>query len=307
MWSEPAIDIVTVTYNSAPHLAAYFGGLATLDYPRERLRLIVVDNASQDDTRQRLSEFLPQLSFAGDLIESRSNTGFGAACNRAAACGSAPFVLFLNPDAVVAPDMLRRLTERALAEPRAGLIDAALEPVDLAKWVDPASGNTDWCSGAAVLARRRAFTDVGGFDTFFFLYCEDVDLSWRMWLAGWRCVHERRAQVRHDVVPPGGDGKSLELLHMVRNSFAMHLIYDTPKGAFGHLMRGVRYLLSPRTARPTRRAVAIGLWGMARGIRHLVARRRAAQAALGISKERERFVFTEWYYGRWLPDSGSRL
>jgi len=82
MSSEPAVDIVTVTYDSAPHLAAYVEGVSALDYPPERLRLVVVDNASNDDTRRRLSELLPQLPFAAELVESERNAGFGAACDR---------------------------------------------------------------------------------------------------------------------------------------------------------------------------------------------------------------------------------
>ena len=302
MSSEPAVDIVTVTYDSAPHLAAYVEGVSALDYPPERLRLVVVDNASNDDTRRRLSELLPQLPFAAELVESERNAGFGAACNLGAARGSAPFVLFLNPDATPAPDMLRRLVGRALAEPRAGLVDAAQEPSGLAKWCDPATGDTDWCSGAAALARRTALAGVGGFDPFFFLYCEDIDLSWRMWLAGWRCLHEPRARVRHEVGLPGGGVKPSELLHMIRNSFSMRLIYDAPRGVLAHLARGARYLASPRTEAATRSAVAGGMWTAARGLRHLLRRRRAARSALRGSGERARFVFTEWYYGRWLGE-----
>ena len=291
------VDIVTVTYDSAPHLPTYFDGLLTLDHPHDRLRLVIVDNASRDATRQRLRGLLPRLPFASKLIESERNIGFGAACNRAVASGSAPFLLFLNPDTVAAPDMLRRLLARALAEPRAGLVDAAQEPVEMMKWCDPQSGDTDWCSGGAVLARREAFLEVGRFDPFFFLYCEDVDLSWRMWLGGWRCVTERRALVRHDTTR-GGALKPITMYYSIRNSFAMRLIYDTPRGARRHFARGLRYLVSPRTRGLTRRAVLAGLWLTARNLPHLLRRRRAAQLGLAASGQRERFVFTEWFYGR---------
>jgi GT2 family glycosyltransferase len=296
---EPAVDVITVTHNSALHLPAYIEGLSALDYPPRRLRLIVVDNASNDDTRHCLRRLAPRLPFDCDLIESESNVGFGAACNRAASSGSAPLLLFLNPDTVVGRDMLRRLVERTLAEPRAGLVDAAQEPVDLMKWCDPQSGDTDWCSGGAVLARREAFLEVGGFDPFFFLYCEDVDLSWRMWLGGWRCITERRARVRHDTTD-GGAIKPLAMYYSIRNSFAMRLIYDTPRGACRHFVRGLRYLGSPRSEMTTRRAVASGFWLVARGLPHLLARRRAAQSALAATSEREHFVFTEWFYGRFV-------
>lgn len=296
---EPPVEIITVTYDSAPHLASYFEGLAMLDYPRERLRLLVVDNGSRDETRRRLREFLPRLPFAAELIESERNVGFGAACNRAEAAGSAPLLLFLNPDTVVAPDMLRRLVARAQAEPRAGLIDASQEPVEIRKWCDPRSGDTDWCSGGAVLARRDAFREVGGFDPFFFLYCEDVDLSWRMWLGGWRCVTERGARVRH-ATTDGGAIKPVAMYYSIRNSFAMRLIYDTPRGARGHFARGLRYLGSPRTEGPVRRAVLAGLWFTARNLPHLLRRRRRAQRGLAAPAPREHFVFTEWFYGRFI-------
>jgi GT2 family glycosyltransferase len=307
MSREPAIDIVTVTYNSAPHLDAYFEALCQLDYPRERLRLIVVDNASNDNTRNCLRDWFRRVPFESELIESGRNAGFGAACNRAVRFGSAPFVLFLNPDAVVSQSMLRQLVDCAVAEPRAGLIDAALEPVSLRKWWDPHSRDTDWCSGAATLARREAFIGVGGFDPFFFLYCEDIDLSWRMWLAGWRCLHECQARVRHGAKLPDKDKAQVELLYMIRNSFAMHLIYDDVNGLLAHLVRGLRYLVSPRTGASTRWAIAGGLSKMMLGMRHLLGRRSAAQSALRVSKEQARLVFTEWYYGRSLEGQGREL
>ncbi|HWP41978.1 MAG TPA: glycosyltransferase family 2 protein [Blastocatellia bacterium] len=299
--SQPAVDIVTVSFNSARYLAKYIEALCAVDYPHNKLKLIVVDNASHDDSAEVAAALLPRLPFAHEQIHSDRNLGFAGGCNRGAMAGSAPFLLFLNPDTQVAPDMIRRLVERAMSEPRAGLVEAAQEPFELAKWRDPDSNYTDWCSGAAVLARREAFIEVGLFDTFFFpAYREDVDLSWRMWLAGWKCVYEPSARVRHDTVPPDGKQKPVQVRLSIRFSFAMRMIYDSPRGAASHLVRGLRYLVSPRTDSLMRRAVAEGLWTTVRSIRYLLGRRRAAQSALRESSERDRFVFTEWYNGRWI-------
>ncbi len=295
----PPVDIVTVTYNSAKFVRVFLDGLTGLDYPRDRLHLIVVDNASVDCTRDVLRHSLPSFPFPSDIVELQRNEGFGAACNRGAREGESPFILFLNPDACPAPEMLSVLAARACMEPTIGLIDAAQEPITIPKWRDPGSDDTDWCSGAAVLAKRKAFTEIGGFDPFFFLYAEDVDLSWRMWLKGWRCVYELRARVRHETAPPEGGAKAIETRYTIRYSFSMRLIYDTPGGVVSHLIRGLRYLLSPRTARATRNAVAAGLLTAFHGTPHLLARRCATQAALRVSEQRARFVFTEWYYGRW--------
>lgn len=299
--SEPAVDIVTLCFNDSERFAGYVRALSELDYPRDKIKVIVVDNGSRDNSVEALRGLLRRLPFACELVRSDSNLGFAGGCNRGAMQGSAPFILFLNNDTAAAPDMVRLLVERALNDPQAGLIEAAQEPVELLKWRDPVSNYTDWCSGAALLARREAFTLVGMFDPFFFpIYCEDVDLSWRMWLAGWKCIYEPGARVSHYTAPEEGDVKPGEVRLSVRYSFAMRLIYDTPRGVLGHLIRGVRYLISPRTESFRRKGVAEGLWTMARSLRYLLGRRRAAQTALRNSSERDRFVFTEWYYGRWL-------
>src|SRR5262245_13126546 len=132
------------------------------------------------------------------------------------------------------------------------------------------------------------------FDTFFYpAYCEDVDLSWRMWLAGWKCVHEPQARAGRYTLHTGASGKPIEFRSSTRFSFAMRFIYDTTTGAMTHMIRGVRHLLSPRTERLRRKAVAESLWTAASSIPHLLRRRRAAQAALCRSNERDRFVFSE--------------
>jgi GT2 family glycosyltransferase len=294
----PDVDIVTVTHNSARHLKSFFEGLDRLNYPAECLRLTVVDNASRDDTRERLTETASHLPFELETIQSQVNEGFAAACNRGAGCGTAPFILFLNPDAVPEPTMLKQLMDRLLREDNVGLADAAQEPIDIPKWRDSRSGDTDWCSGAALLVRRSAFEQLDGFDSFFFLYAEDVDLSWRMWLAGWRCVYERSARVHHNTAPPGTI-KSIETRFAIRYSFAMRLIYGDRSTVITHFIRGLRYLVSPRTSLFVRKAIVDGFWTSVRGAKYLLRRRRAAQAALREVKTRDRFVFNEWYYGRW--------
>lgn len=293
------VDIVTVTFNSSTHLDSYLAGLARIEYPGELLRLIVVDNASMDGTAERLNETLSRLPFPAKVLRNARNAGFGMACNQGAAASAAEFLLFLNPDAALAPDALARLVERARADERVGLVDAAHEPIGIPKWADPASGDTDWCSGAALLARRAAYREVGGFDPFFFLYAEDVDLSWRAWLGGWRCVHEARARVHHVRATADGGSKPIEVRYTVRYSFPMRLIYDTWGGFLRHLVRGARYLVSPRTSGLVRSAVARGLCTTAAGLPHLLSRRRWAQARMR-ARPASRYVFTEWYYGRWI-------
>lgn len=293
------VDVVTLSYHDRQWFPGYLDALTRLRYPADALNLVIVDNDSKDGAVEFLRTRLPSLPFRAQLLLAGRNLGFAGGSNYGAVAGTAEFILFLNADTEIDPDALSTLVARASDEPGIGLVEAAQKPHELMKWWD-ASGDTDWCSAAALLARRHAFVSVGMFDDFFFpAYCEDVDLSWRMWLAGWRCVYEPRAQVRH-AIPSEGRPRMHEAPLEIRFSFAMRVIYDQPRGVFSHFVRGLRYLASPRTASATRRAVCEGMAGAVRAWRHLISRRRVAQAALRTSRERERFAFTEWHYGRWM-------
>ena len=298
--NAPTVDIVTISFKDAERFPTFLAAIRELDYPADGLRLIIVDNGSTDGAIPYLRSQLGELPFTSELLECGENLGFSGGCNRGAAAGTADYILFLNADTAVERDMVAKLVERGTADPRAGLIEARQYPHELRKLVDPITGYTDWCSGAALLARRSAFDEVGGFDTLFYpAYCEDVDLSWRMWLAGWSCVYEPRAGVRHDTMEPDAAVKPIETLLSTKFSFAMHFIYDSGRGLMLHLLRGLRYLISPRTDPVRRRGVASGLSLLVRRLPALIARRRSARTALVRSEEKERFVFTEWYYGRW--------
>ena len=179
-----AIDVTLVTHNSKEHLENLLRSLATAPKELVELHLHVVDNASTDGTveclRKLHGRFKP--SFVDVSIhESQENLGFGRGHNQAAARGSSPFLFVINPDAAIAPTCFERL----LAAVRQSTDDVAAweprqVPYEHPKVYDPVSLETPWCSGAALLLRREAFERVEGFDPKIFLYCEDVDLSWRL-------------------------------------------------------------------------------------------------------------------------------
>jgi GT2 family glycosyltransferase len=114
-------------------------------------------------------------------------------------------VLILNPDTVVAPDTLVELVA-ALREPGVGLVDARQLPIEHPKDYDPVTGDTSWASGACSVVPAAVIREIGGYDSrSFFLYCDDVDFSWRVRLAGYRVVHRPSARVFHDkrLLPDG--------------------------------------------------------------------------------------------------------
>ncbi|MGH7691377.1 MAG: glycosyltransferase family 2 protein [Candidatus Dormibacteria bacterium] len=127
------------------------------------------------------------------------NVGFGRGHNALAwQCpATVEYLLLLNHDAVPFYDSYAQLLAVAEANPDAGLIEPAQFPNEHAKVFDPQTLETGWCAAVSLLVRRAAYQSLKGFDERFQIYCEDVDFSWRAWLAGWRCLYVPTARVLH--------------------------------------------------------------------------------------------------------------
>ena len=133
------------------------------------------------------------------------NTGHGGGHNRLLAeDDSAELLLVINPDTVAEPLLVARLVER-FARPDVAVVEARQLPVEHPKDYDRATGTTPWASMACSMLRGSAVREVGLFDSdTFFLHGDDVDLSWRMRLAGWAVTHQPTARVFHDKRVGGG-------------------------------------------------------------------------------------------------------
>lgn len=208
------------------------------------LRILVVDNASEDGTRQRIQEDFPQV----EVLHSPVNLGFAGGNNlgiRDVLGGGADHVLILNNDTLVAPDAVERLVRVVTDNPDVGAVSPVLtyaEPADLVWYggatYDPSkgfpgrvshyrkrlsdlalrAGPTDRFSGAAVLIPRAMLEAVGGFnEDLFFLY-EDVDLSLRIRAAGRTIWFEPSAVIRHRVaMTQGGEHSPTSFYYGLRN------------------------------------------------------------------------------------------
>ena len=129
---------------------------------------------------------------------------------------SADLLLVINPDTVAEPLLVARLVER-FAAPNVAIVEARQLPVEHPKDYDRVTGTTPWASMACSMLRGSAVREVGLFDSdTFFLHGDDVDLSWRMRLAGWTVAHQPKARVFHDKrVGSGGyiESGDAELVH----------------------------------------------------------------------------------------------
>jgi hypothetical protein len=122
-----------------------------------------------------------------------ANLGFGGGHNRLwqegrlwQEDGRTDRLLILNADALPPFHLLTRLSRCADDHPGFGAVEARQVPIEHARRFDLATLETDWVSGACPLFDAEAFDAVGGFDEQFFLYGEDVDISWRLRAAGRR-------------------------------------------------------------------------------------------------------------------------
>lgn len=232
------VDAVVVSYNSRDTLRACVEPLLALP----GVAVTVVDNDSPDGSLEAVAG-LPVRA-----IQSGRNAGFGAGCNLGAAAGSAPLVLFVNPDAEITAEALARMAAVLEVEPDVVLVGPRLTDesgalmhsmrryqrtrsmwaqalylhrlLPRARWANeidarPAAYDApaypEWLSGACMLIRRSAFEAVGGFDDGFFLYCEDQDLCRRLRAAGGRIRYEPSAAVAH----PGGHSAPRTSLYAV--------------------------------------------------------------------------------------------
>jgi GT2 family glycosyltransferase len=107
-----------------------------------------------------------------------------------------PYFLCLNPDTLLDGKAISALTKRFDLK-TSGIIEAQQWPSEHPKEHDQETGHTPWASGACALMSSQMFSEIGGFDALYFLYCEDVDISWRAWLAGREVVYEPKAKVMH--------------------------------------------------------------------------------------------------------------
>ncbi len=225
----PSVDVLVVLYNSGQFVHTLLASLRRLSIP---VNLYMLDNASDDDTVRRATAEASQFRFPVYFLRSLRNNGFARGMNLLARQGNGDFLFLLNPDAELEDGCLETLLKRAQSDSTIGICEARQWPKEHPKTHDAATGETSWCSGAAALIRRQAFEQAEGFDEhLFFMYCEDVDLSWRLWNTGWKCIYVPDAVIRHytqDLAP--AKRRTRENYFTFRNSLFLFYRYGAWNG-----------------------------------------------------------------------------
>ncbi len=164
-------------------------------------RVLVVDNGEPTEAITAGNASVRRLPSAGNL-------GFGAGHNRlmqAAFDAGAEIYIAANPDGMFHPGAVTALLREIQATEDRALVEAIQFPEEHPKIYDPETLDTPWASGACLAIPRKIFEEIGGFDESFFLYCEDVDLSWRARAAGFSVKICPSALFFHSVTNRPGD------------------------------------------------------------------------------------------------------
>lgn len=199
------VSIIIVSYNSMPYILQCIESIYKYS-ENVTLQILVSDNGSLDDTVQSLGKSFPEVL----VLKNEKNLGFAAANNRALAAAAGRFVLFLNPDIILLEPVFKKVIVFFERHPDAGMLGCKLvnqdgsvqhssfqtfptltnrflEAVYIEKLFDKLSAKVVHTNhkvaalvGACMFMRRELILHIGGFDELFFMYCEDIDLSYRV-------------------------------------------------------------------------------------------------------------------------------
>ncbi len=299
------VDVIIPTYNGWPYLERC---LAALDHQHFRdFNIVVVDDASTDGTAELLRDDRPDVR----VLALQHNVGLATAIDLALQISETELVALLNNDTEAEPAWLGTLVAAIDRHPDAGAVTSKLKLLERKTHFHSAGdtygrnglpGNRGvWqedvgqfereeevfgaCAGAA-LYRRTTLNEVAQIDgdvldRDFFMYCEDVDLSWRLHLMGHSIIYVPEAVVYHQLSATGGG--SLASYYVARNTLAV-IVKDLPgpllrKNARRIVWQQLRMLLGtlPHLREPAARARVRGTFAVLPMLPSLLTKRRRIQ------------------------------
>lgn len=209
-------SVIIINYNGFPFLEELLETLETQTF--QDFEVLFVDNASQDDSVEFVSQRGPDIR----ILPLEKNCGFSRAGNYGAGEARGDFLVFLNTDMKLAPEWLENLCLTAETSEDAAAVASKMRLYDRPDILNGVGGCMNrlgytwdrgmyqkdngqydqpaevlFASAGAALFRAQVFRSLGGFDERFFMYHEDVDLGWRLWLAGSRVITAPKAIVYH--------------------------------------------------------------------------------------------------------------
>ena len=284
MGNDPMVSVVLVNYRGVSDTLEAISYLKEVDWPHDRLEIIVVDNASGDDSLATLS------TVEGiTVVPSESNKGFAGGCNLGVRHSSGTVIGFLNNDARPDAQWVAAALEAMDVSTKIGAVASSVfdwegDHIDYQgsamAWygmgyrpltgrrksakTDPQRREVLFGTGSAMFVKRDVFLELGGFDERFFMFFEDVDFGWRLNLAGWSFVHEPRSIAFHKFHQSMSSIPSYQEQFLLERNALYSLIKNIGDAKFPTVLAGAM-LASTRRAL-TESAVDSSQFDLAQGI-----------------------------------------
>ncbi len=303
-WSKsgsPHVFLVILNWKRPDLTLACLESVMALDYPKECLHIVVVDNASGDDSVALIRDAFPEVS----VLANNENLGFAGGNNVGidfAMIHGADYILLLNNDTVVAPDLVSRLIAVGESDAAIGVVTPTILYYDDPERIWCAGAAIDWkmgttqrlrsdllfdmnsvnledvdfASGCAICVKRSAIERCGNMDSRFFLYYEETDWCVRIRRAGFRCVLVASAKVWHKVSSSVEDSSPLQVYYMTRNRL-LFLEKSLPAwlsswSILSVILRELLFVLIA-TIKPSNHRKVIQRWARLKGIYDYVRRK----------------------------------
>jgi GT2 family glycosyltransferase len=260
----PSVYIIILSYNGSRWLEACLASVAATEYPN--LKIILVDNASNDDSVELVRKRYPQVT----VIVNNHNYGFSEGNNtgiRAALSAGADYVVLLNQDTRVTPQWLGELISVGESDERIGILGAVqlkYDNDDFNSWTtsamrkdigelkDPAWSPArpwipvEWVEGACFAIKRETLEKVGLLDPIYFAFYEEIDFCRRASYHGFSVALVPRSRIHHY---RGGSWQANRNIERERNyrcdrSQFIYNLTDPRKSLPGNLLS---YLITLRT------------------------------------------------------------
>jgi GT2 family glycosyltransferase len=244
VFMAPFVSIIVVNYNGRDLLSECLQSVKEQNYPRYRFEVIVVDNASTDDSLESLHQEFPWVR----VLPLSKNHGFSGGNNAGFGVARGEWLALINSDASAEPNWIKESVEAGMAAEDIGGVAGHLvfrdnveiiNSTGLELYRDGRAGDRDLRQddrqlkrppgevfggcGAALLLRRTMIEQLNGFDDALFMYYEDLDLAWRARRAGWRFVYSSEARVRHAVGGTIGLASPMQMRYVERNRTIVNL------------------------------------------------------------------------------------
>lgn len=210
--------------------------------------LYIWDNTEDSQTCERLKNICNEYSdkfLSHQVAYEGKNLGFGQGHNRLRKISTSPWILILNQEVLMDMAAMDILMSFAIADDAAGAWELRQIPYEHPKIYDPVTLETPWVSCAACLFRRRAFEAVDGFEPNIFMYGEDVDISWRLRISGWKIRYIPRAAVVHYAYQYAQEIKSTQVIGGVLTNLLLRARF----GGYIDILKGL-FMLLVETAMP---------------------------------------------------------